>query len=266
MPVRFQSGIGHELDTLAAHPLVRRIEIVNPQKQSDATGELATDRTCLAVAVSPSKEQPGHRAGRPDHDPSLRPAVIGHRWRVLDELKTEGVNEEPDGVVVVVNDERDLFEEHAGSQSRRPGSRSSCGPDAADGERGAGRGRCQHEGVTNRLTGITIDCADPALLAAFWSMLLDRPSSAEHEGPGWATVGSRFDSMPRLTFQRVPEAKRGKVRLHLDVQVEDITDGRGQVEALGGQWTGQRFDYPGEGVVMVMTDVEGHEFCLVQYL
>ena len=120
--------------------------------------------------------------------------------------------------------------------------------------------------MTNRLSGITIDCADPGTLAAFWSTLLDRPISVEHYGPAWATVGSRLDSVPRLTFQRVPEAKRGKVRLHLDVQVDDIDDGRAQVEALGGHWTGQRYDYPGEGVVMVMTDLESHEFCLVQYL
>jgi predicted enzyme related to lactoylglutathione lyase len=70
---------------------------------------------------------------------------------------------------------------------------------------------------------------------------------------------------PRLTFQRVPETKRGKVRVHLDVQVDDIDQGRAQIEKLGGRWTGQRYEYPGEGVVIVMTDPEGHEFCLVQY-
>jgi predicted enzyme related to lactoylglutathione lyase len=89
--------------------------------------------------------------------------------------------------------------------------------------------------------------------------------SAEHDGPDWATVGSRADPAPRLTFQRVPEAKRGKVRLHLDVEVDDIDVGQRQVEALGGLCTGQRYDYPDEGVVVVMTDLEGHEFCLVQY-
>jgi predicted enzyme related to lactoylglutathione lyase len=120
--------------------------------------------------------------------------------------------------------------------------------------------------MTNRLSGITVDCADPVPLAEFWSELLDREVSAEHDGPGWATVGSRLDPLPRLTFQRVPEPKRGKVRNHLDVQVDDIERGRAQVEALGGHWTGHRNDYPGEGVVMVMTDPEGHEFCLVQYL
>ncbi len=119
--------------------------------------------------------------------------------------------------------------------------------------------------MANRLNGITIDCVDAASLAAFWSALLDRPLSDDHDGPGWATVGTRSDATPRLTFQQVPEPRRGKVRLHLDVEVDDIDAGMAQVHALGGSSTGQRHDYPGEGVVVVMTDPEGHEFCLVQY-
>ena len=116
----------------------------------------------------------------------------------------------------------------------------------------------------NRLAGVTIDCNDPARLALFWSELLDRPVSDEHSGPGWATVGSWHDPQPRLTFQAVPEPKSVKVRLHLDVQVDDIDLGRRQVEALGGKWTNERHDYR-EGVVLVMADPEGHEFCLVQH-
>ncbi len=116
----------------------------------------------------------------------------------------------------------------------------------------------------NRLAGVTIDCADPVALAAFWSALLDRPLSDEHSGDGWATVGSWHDAQPRLTFQAVPEPKTTKVRLHLDVEVEDIDVGRRQVEALGGRSTHGRHDYP-EGVVLVMADPEGHEFCLVQH-
>ncbi len=116
----------------------------------------------------------------------------------------------------------------------------------------------------NRLVGVTIDCQDPATLAAFWSSLLGRPLSHEHSAPGWATVGSRHDASPRLTFQAVPESKKDKVRLHLDVQVDDIDSGRRDVELLGGRWTQQRHDYP-DGVVLVMLDPEGHEFCLVQH-
>jgi hypothetical protein len=94
--------------------------------------------------------------------------------------------------------------------------------------------------MANRLAGITIDCADPARLASFWSALLDIEVTAGHgDDAGWATVGSRLDHQPRLTFQRVPEPKTAKVRIHLDIQVDDI--------------------------VMVMHDPENHEFCLVQY-
>lgn len=54
------------------------------------------------------------------------------------------------------------------------------------------------------------------------------------------------------------------MRLHLDVAVDDLEQGMAQVVALGGEFTGERHDYD-EGVVVVMTDPEGHEFCLVQY-
>ncbi|WP_278263124.1 VOC family protein [Nocardia sp. AG03] len=56
----------------------------------------------------------------------------------------------------------------------------------------------------------------------------------------------------------------GKVRIHLDIEVGDIEAGRREVESLGGRWSGERHDYD-EGVVMVMSDPEDHEFCLVQY-
>ena len=119
--------------------------------------------------------------------------------------------------------------------------------------------------MANRWTGVTIDCADPLRMSAFWATLLGIPPSNEHgDDPNWATVGSRSGQSPRLTFQRVPEPKSTKVRIHLDVQVDDIVAGREQVEALGGRWAGTRNDYD-EGVVMVMLDPEGHEFCLVQY-
>lgn len=119
--------------------------------------------------------------------------------------------------------------------------------------------------MTNRWSGLTIDCLEPVRMAAFWGSLLGIAPSSEHgDDPGWATLGSRSGATPRLTFQQVPEAKSTKVRIHLDVQVDDIDAGRQQVEALGGRWSGVRHDYD-EGVVLVMHDPEDHEFCLVQY-
>jgi predicted enzyme related to lactoylglutathione lyase len=119
--------------------------------------------------------------------------------------------------------------------------------------------------MANRLSGITFDCRDPARPASFWSAMLDMAVTGEHgDDPGWATVGSRLGDRPRLTFQRVAEPKTAKVRIHLDIQVDDIDVGRRQVETLGGRWSGERHDYD-EGIVMVMCDPEEHEFCLVQY-
>lgn len=117
--------------------------------------------------------------------------------------------------------------------------------------------------MTNRWSAITVDCIDPRRVARFWSALLGRA-----EGPseaGWAYLGERADVLPRLVFQPVPEPKRGKSRIHLDVSVDDIAAGMEEVTLLGGSFTGERHDYDA-GVVVVMADPEGNEFCLVQYL
>jgi len=111
---------------------------------------------------------------------------------------------------------------------------------------------------------VTIDCADPERLATFWGTLLGRGATDEMDGPGWATIGARGDAQPRLTFQQVPEPKRGKVRLHLDLGVDAIAAGIAEVERLGGRWTGERHEYD-DGVVVVMQDPEQNEFCLVQF-
>ncbi|MVU80547.1 VOC family protein [Nocardia sp. ET3-3] len=116
--------------------------------------------------------------------------------------------------------------------------------------------------MTNRWVGVTVDCVDVQRMAKFWSALLDRPPGPSE--PGWVYLGDPADPQPRLIFQPVPEPKHGKVRLHLDIAVDEIGQGIAEVLALGGHSTGERHDYD-EGVVVVMTDPEGHEFCLVQY-
>jgi predicted enzyme related to lactoylglutathione lyase len=65
-------------------------------------------------------------------------------------------------------------------------------------------------------------------------------------------------------FQPVSEPKVGKVRIHLDVTVDEVEEAIELVSALGGRFTGERHDYA-DGVVVIMADPEGHEFCLVQY-
>jgi hypothetical protein len=109
---------------------------------------------------------------------------------------------------------------------------------------------------------VTIDCVDVEQVAQFWSALIDRPRVESR--PGWVYLGRPGDPQPRLNFQPVTEPKHGKVRLHLDIVVDDIDQGIAQVSALGGRFTGERHDYD-EGTVVVMADPEAHEFCLVQY-
>ncbi len=111
-------------------------------------------------------------------------------------------------------------------------------------------------------SAVTIDCLDPERVARFWSALLDRPPGPGHDD--WVYLGERDDPQPRLAFQPVPEPQQGKVRIHLDVTVDDIDEAMRTVQDLGGGFTGERHDYP-EGVVVVMTDPEDHQFCLIQY-
>ncbi|MBO1329961.1 VOC family protein [Streptomyces sp. VRA16 Mangrove soil] len=116
--------------------------------------------------------------------------------------------------------------------------------------------------MTNRWIGLTVDCVDVERVAGFWGALLDCPRLPAR--PGWVYLGRPDSPQPRLNFQPVTAAHHGKVRLHLDVGVDDIDQGIAQVMELGGTFTGERHDYD-EGVVVVMADPEGHEFCLVQY-
>jgi predicted enzyme related to lactoylglutathione lyase len=116
--------------------------------------------------------------------------------------------------------------------------------------------------MVNAWSGVTIDCLDVARVARFWSALLDREPGPSEDG--WVYLGHRGDAQPRLVFQPVPEPQHGKVRIHLDVTVEDMAEAVRSVLALGGRDTGERHEY-NEGVVVVMADPEGHEFCLVQY-
>ena len=116
--------------------------------------------------------------------------------------------------------------------------------------------------MANVWSGVTFDCVDPERVAAFWGALLGRPRGPTHDG--WVYLGERGDALPRLVFQPVPGPKDGKVRIHLDVTVDDMDAAVDAVTALGGRSTGERHDYD-EGVVVVMADPEDHEFCLVQY-
>lgn len=135
---------------------------------------------------------------------------------------------------------------------------------------------------------VTFDCANPRAVADFWKAVLgyvhppvpqgfvsweafDASLPVARQGSAWACqdpdgVGSR------LFFQRVPEAKAVKNRLHLDVRVGVGLTGDERVSALEAEaarleaFGGRRLllltaDEENEAC-LVMQDVEGNEFCL----
>ena len=139
-----------------------------------------------------------------------------------------------------------------------------------------------------RQVQVTFDCAVPERVARFWCEVLgyvvppppegfatwddfDRALPAERQGSAFACVDPTGVG-PRLFFQRVPEGKVVKNRVHLDVRVGTGLVGeerlaaleaeRDRLVALGGECVRvMRADGFDESCI-VMRDVEGNEFCL----
>jgi hypothetical protein len=142
--------------------------------------------------------------------------------------------------------------------------------------------------ATVRQVQVTFDCAQPRAVAEFWKAALgyvdppvpdgsatweeaDAALPEESRGATWACQDP--DGVgPRLFFQRVPESKTVKNRLHLDVRVGTGLTGEARVAALEAEAArleplGARrlhllpADEENEAC-LVMQDVEGNEFCL----
>ena len=135
---------------------------------------------------------------------------------------------------------------------------------------------------------VTFDCAEPERVARFRCEVLGYIVPPPPEGfASWDEVdraqppedqGSRFACVdptgvgPRLFFQRVPEGKVVKNRVHLDVRVGTGMVGEERLAALEAECArliplgATRFqlllaDDENESC-LVMQDVEGNEFCL----
>ncbi len=102
-----------------------------------------------------------------------------------------------------------------------------------------------------------IDCADPEGLALFWGQLLGCEIS-RRQGPFVFLEAAPGDGT-RLRFQRVPEPKIGKSRMHPDLACEEVDAVAARVEELGGE----RVTGYEAGGFLVMADPEGNEFCLI---
>ncbi|MFB4272476.1 VOC family protein [Nonomuraea sp. GTA35] len=138
---------------------------------------------------------------------------------------------------------------------------------------------------------ITFDCADPAKLAAFWAEALgyrldDPPPGFESWEQALEAMGvppeRRNDASavidperagPRLFFQKVPEHKQAKNRVHLDVRAAPGLQGEARMAALeaeagrlvahGATRLHRQEPAPPLGAGhIIMADPEGNEFCL----
>jgi hypothetical protein len=142
-----------------------------------------------------------------------------------------------------------------------------------------------------RAVQVTVDCAGPAALCAFWQEALGYVLQPPPPGfPDWESALTALgvppelhdersaavdpDGVgPRLFFQRVPEGKVTKNRVHLDVRAAPGLEGEERMAALEaecarlvtlGATRVRRVepDGPMEAGFVVMQDPEGNEFCL----
>jgi predicted enzyme related to lactoylglutathione lyase len=107
---------------------------------------------------------------------------------------------------------------------------------------------------------VMLDCRDLEGEVAFWGEILGLSETMRF--PGYVWLGRLGSGGPRLGFQRVPEAKTVKNRMHLDLAVPDPEAFKARVVELGGS----RLADHKEGRVRwtVMADPEGNEFCVTK--
>ena len=112
--------------------------------------------------------------------------------------------------------------------------------------------------MIGHLDEIVIDCHDVDLLARFWQSVLG--GELDQQSHEW--VALRPPTGITVSFQRVPEVKAGKNRVHLDVMVDDLEAAAVAGEGLGARRIGgQVLDELGG--FQVMADPEGNEFCFI---
>jgi catechol 2,3-dioxygenase-like lactoylglutathione lyase family enzyme len=130
---------------------------------------------------------------------------------------------------------------------------------------------------------VVIDCADPERVARFWAEALGYkldwewtdPEAVEFmrsNGLAESEFGSRSAASdpegkgPRLFFQRVPEGKAVKNRVHVDVKAAE-GEMEAEVERLVGLGASVVHRHEGDfgpfhELFFVMHDPEGNEFCV----
>ena len=112
-----------------------------------------------------------------------------------------------------------------------------------------------------RVTEIVIDCAEHGAVVSFWAAAMGYERQDVNEQYVALVPAERGDpGRPVLLFQKVPEPKVVKNRLHLDLRAEAMGDEVARLAALGATFVAERS--LGELRWTVMEDPEGNEFCV----
>lgn len=114
----------------------------------------------------------------------------------------------------------------------------------------------------SRFTELVVDGADPQRLAEFWMAVLGWEPTGRYEGA--VEIADPTGGGPSLTFVPVPDEKRIKNRLHIDVNPVGCSQDE-EVERLIG--LGARRADVGQGPAVtwvVLADPEGNEFCVLR--
>src|SRR3954471_12217346 len=106
-----------------------------------------------------------------------------------------------------------------------------------------------------RVEMVVVDCADPLALSDFWAKATGY--SVDRGDEEWVTL--RGAGIP-LGFQRVPEPKTGKNRVHVDLHTDDEEREARRIESLGARRL-YVSDNP-EDIFITLADPEGNEFCV----
>jgi catechol 2,3-dioxygenase-like lactoylglutathione lyase family enzyme len=119
--------------------------------------------------------------------------------------------------------------------------------------------------VACRITELVLDCRDPTRLAAFWCevlgwKVLDTEPGAVEIGP----EGGELGPQPVLVLSQSDEPKRGKLRLHIDVNATDRDQAEELERLLALGATPADVGQTGEESWHVLADPEGNEFCLLR--
>ncbi|SFB11602.1 hypothetical protein SAMN05216266_1053 [Amycolatopsis marina] len=117
--------------------------------------------------------------------------------------------------------------------------------------------------MATRLQNVAFDCADPYGLARFWSQVFDAPAH-EDNAPGEDEAEVLLPNGEVLFFQRVPEPRAGKNRVHVCLRPEGTRDEEVErLASLGASLVDDCREPDGTGWV-VLGDPEGNEFCVLR--